>query len=398
MAIGAVTRVSPAYNGRDFTEGYLTQPTLMADMRWKILTFVGTLNAEAYTLKRGELTPGIYGEGYVDRRHPHTLLHEAMLSLEVPILRTDAAAGEAHRLTASLSAGKGFAPFGTDDPMMRPFLKYPVNHHHAQILERAQIVGAVRYSMGTRDVSIEAGVFNGDEPTGPFAQPQLSRIADSRALRVTVRPVAGLELQGSRAYVTSPDIIQGGASDHAMLSASVRWEGTITQDISGYALAELERNHEKIPGSDGFRYESALAEVMAGHRYLTVAARVERTDRPEHERLLDPFRTPVGHIDFQLLGITRWTTTTVQLSSGLLSVSGGRGAVTLTPFVEVARAGPSAVVRPTVFEPEQFYGANTLWSYSFGVRLHVGSMRSRMGRYGVAVPATSVTSQAAAHH
>jgi hypothetical protein len=295
--------------------------------------------------------------------------------------------------------GKGFAPFGTDDPMMRPFLKYPVNHHHAQILERAQIVGALRYSMDGREVSIETGVFNGDEPTGPWAQPTLSRITDSRALRVTVRPIGGLELQGSRAYVTSPDIIQGGAADHEMLSASARWEGTITQAISGYALAEFERNDEKIPGSRGFRYQSALAEVMARNRFVSIGARFERTDRPEHERLLDPFRTPVGHIDFQLLGITRWTTTTVQLSSGLVSVSAGHGAFRLTPFVEVARAVPSAVVTPTVFEPELFYGANVLWSYSVGVRLHLGSMRARMGRYGVAVPSAAATSQAAgAHH
>ena len=41
----------------------------------------------------------------------------------------------------SLTAGKGFAPFGTDDPMSRPVLRYPVNHHLAQILERAVAIG-----------------------------------------------------------------------------------------------------------------------------------------------------------------------------------------------------------------------------------------------------------------
>ena len=245
---------------------------------------------------------------------------------------------------------------------------------------------------------VVAGIFNGDEPTGPFAQPTLSRITDSRAFRLTVRPMAGLEIQGSRAYITSPDIIQGGAADHAMLSASVRWEGSITQAISGYAFAEFEQNDEKIPFNEGFRYESALAEVMASNRLLSVAARFERTDRPEHERLLNPFRSPVGHIDFQLLGITRWSTTTVQLSSGTLAVPGTSGGVRLAPFVEVARAVPSAVVRPTVFEPSVFYGASALWSYSLGVRLHVGSMRSRMGRYGVALPSPAADSQRAATH
>jgi hypothetical protein len=399
MAIGAGTRVSPAYAGRNFTEGYLTQPALMSDVRWRSLSFLGTLNAEGYTLERGELTPGIYGEGYVDRRHPHTLLHEAMLSLTVPIVGAAVPSGEATtaRLTASVSAGKGFAPFGTDDPMMRPFLKYPVNHHHAQILERAQVVAAIRLSRGERDVSLEAGVFNGDEPTGPFAQPQLSRITDSRAVRLTVRPLSGLELQGSRACVTSPDIIQGGAADHAMLSASARWEGSISPSITGYALAEVERNDEKIPFNKGFRYQSALAELMASSRLLSVAARFERTDRPEHERLLNPFRTPIGHIGFQLLGITRWSTTTAQLSTRTFGVPGTNGGLRLAPFAEVARAVPSAAVRPTVFEPEEFYGARTLWSYSIGLRLHGGGTRSRMGRYGVALP-SALSERAPTHH
>ena len=44
----------------------------------------------------------------------------------------------------SLSIGKGFAPFGTDDPMVRPFVRYPVNHHLSQILERGVAIAAGR--------------------------------------------------------------------------------------------------------------------------------------------------------------------------------------------------------------------------------------------------------------
>ena len=72
-----------------------------------------------------------WGEGFIDRRHPHTYLHELMFSFDDLLGKVDGAA----RL--SLAAGKGFAPFGTDDPMVRPVLRYPVNHHLAQILERA---------------------------------------------------------------------------------------------------------------------------------------------------------------------------------------------------------------------------------------------------------------------
>jgi len=81
QAIGVVSRVSPAVHDRALTEGYLTQPALMLELNpWRdLLSVKSTVNLEGLTIKRGELTPGIYGEGYIDRRHPHTYLHELML-------------------------------------------------------------------------------------------------------------------------------------------------------------------------------------------------------------------------------------------------------------------------------------------------------------------------------
>ncbi|HEX9106440.1 MAG TPA: hypothetical protein VF832_04420, partial [Longimicrobiales bacterium] len=136
QGIFELTRVSPARSGLAYTEGYLTQPAVMAHARvlGGHLQGTGTLDLEGLTLKRGELTPGAWGEGYVDRRHPHTYVHELMAS---------GVAG-AGAVEASLSVGKGFAPFGTDDPMVRPFVKYPVNHHLSQILERAVAIAGVR--------------------------------------------------------------------------------------------------------------------------------------------------------------------------------------------------------------------------------------------------------------
>ena len=43
----------------------------------------------------------------------------------------------------SLSAGKGFAPYGTDDPMSRRMVKFPANHHLSQLLERWVAAAAV---------------------------------------------------------------------------------------------------------------------------------------------------------------------------------------------------------------------------------------------------------------
>ena len=74
QAIGVATRESPAIDGRTLAEGYLTQPMIMAQLDpWSgLLSLKGTLDFEGATIKRGELNAGIYGEGYIDRRHPHT--------------------------------------------------------------------------------------------------------------------------------------------------------------------------------------------------------------------------------------------------------------------------------------------------------------------------------------
>ncbi len=112
----------------------------------------GTLNFERWTLDLGELNAGIWGEGYVDRRHPHTFVHELVATLQGRMLGLD----------LSVTGGKGFAPFGTDDPMVRPFVKYPANHHLAQILERGVLIAAVRRGA----LLLEGGIFNGDERLG----------------------------------------------------------------------------------------------------------------------------------------------------------------------------------------------------------------------------------------
>lgn len=396
MATGTLTTVSPAIAGRRITEGYLTQPNLMGALtllaaRHATVRATGTLNFEGYTLRRGELTAGSYGEGYVDRRHPHTLVHEAMVAT---VFAPDA------RAHLSLAAGKGFVPYGTDDPMMRPFAKYPVNHHHAQLLERVQGIAAVQGVAGAYRLTVEQSWFNGDEPVGPFTGPQWGRVGDSYASRLTVQQDAllggALEAQVSRAVVRSPGITQGGAFDHVQWSGSVRWQAPsgnthahhgMTQAVSSrprlsYAMAELARTDETLSGTRAFRFESALAEAAGEWAQWRVAARVERTERPEPERLLDPFRTPSGHIDFQIVGVTRWTVTTVRFDTPGWS----RHTTMLVPFAEVAYATARARRQPAVFEPAAFYGRAQQWHLSVGARLHVGTMRSRMGRYGVLDP------------
>lgn len=407
MGVGVLTHASPSVFGANATDAYLTQPVVMGSVLRGPFSLTGALDLEGYTLRRGELNAGIYGEGYVDRRHPHTLVHELMMT---------ATSATLSRVHASLAIGKGFTPYGTDDPMMRPLEKFPVNHHHAQIIERVQVVGAVRVGGAERNATIEHAFFNGDEPVDPFSVPQWKRFGDSRSTRVTLMPSRAIELQASRAFVRSPGIIQGGAFDHTQTDLSVRFARanamSMGHDMSTgamssgdtsmhtmastsapridprYLLLEVARTDEGFGARRVFRYNSVLAEGAVGVGRWTVAARAERTERPESERLLDPFRIASGHIDFQIIGITRWTVGTVHVDAPTTSVPKLQS-LHATPFVEVSRSVPIALAKPAVFIPRDFYGASMLWTVSAGVRVDMrmfGTMRERMGRYGVLAP------------
>ncbi len=388
MANAVLTRATPAYNHRTFTELQLVQPVLMASLHTKGVTVLGALNAEGYTLKRGELNAGIWGEGYVDRRHPHTLVHEAMLTWQSPaVLRVSSATPTT--VAVSASAGRGFVPFGSDDPMMRPLEKYPVNHHHSQILERVQAIGAVRVARAQQAITIEGSTYNGDEPAGPFHGPRWSRFGDSWSVRATAQMLRGIELAASEASVVSPELQQGGAFNHRQHHASLRVDRRNSHGDARYLLAETARTDEITNGATAFQYRSVLVEGEYGWHGASAALRFENTDRGEQTRLADPFRTPLGHVDFRNLGVTQWRIATVALSAPRFGVTSRRLRTALAPFVEVARAVPTPRNRPTVFEPADFYGASTLWSVSVGLRIQAGAMRARMGRYGVLADAFS---------
>lgn len=377
QAIPLATHATPAVNGEARTEAYLTQPMVMAHagLAGGRVELMGTLNLEGLTLRRGELNAGIWGEGYVDRRHPHTYLHEA-----VAVLRPLPAGGP---LDLSLTVGKGFVPFGTDDPMVRPFVKFPANHHLAQVLERTVAVAAVRGG----PVLLEGALFNGDEPEGPGDLPRLRRFGDSWALRGTLEPVPGMEASVSHARLESPEHPQGGVLDQRKWSAALRWERGGGAERRDYALLEWARTGEYDLGREAFRFPTLLAEGALRRRGVEVAARWERTDRPEGERLIDPFRTPVPHHDISILGITRWRIATLGASTGVAP----RGPVRLRPFVEASHLRASRVQPGSFFVPAEFYGAERMWSLSAGVRVEAGSMHGRMGRYGAAAARSTST-------
>lgn len=374
QAVPLVTRADPTATRSALTEGYVTQPVVMAHAAWKALRAVSTLNFEGLTMDRGELVTGAYGEGYVDRRHPHAYIHELLAGVEFPH------EGSTRRLPfdVSLYAGRGFAPFGSDDPMMRPFEKYPVNHHLAQVLERVVAVAAVRYG----PVIGEFGTFNGDEPTGPGAPPNWNRFGDSWSSRLTVLPIAHAEVSGSVAHVTSPEVRAGHGLNQVKSSLVARYDFHTALDSWRYALLEWEHTDERDGSTTVNSLHSLLGEAAACRADVIVAARLERTDRPEEEPTADPFRTPRPPSDLSTLGVSRWTTLTLAVSSPAVRARFVSG----RPFIEVARIGVGAGTPVGIFSADQRYGTDRLWMFSAGLRLRAGAMHDRMGRYGAALP------------
>jgi hypothetical protein len=369
QAIPVVTRAQNTAGGQDLTEGYLAQLVAMGSGRLLQghLQFAVTLNGEGWTLRRGELSTGAFGEGFVDRRHPHTYLHELIAT----------GVGSVGRIAYSASIGRGFVPYGTDDPMMRPFEKYPINHHLSQILERGLAIGALRVG----PVIVEASTFGGDEPTSPGALPRRDRLGDSWSVRGTVLPLPGMEVQASYASVRSPEQANGFGLDQQKQSVSGRF---VSASGERYLLAEWARTDERDHDREltVFGYQTALLEGAMTVGPVDLGLRLEQTERPEEERLADPFRTPRPASDLSIAGITRWRTAT-----GAVAFPGATfGPLRGYPYVELERLAVSPRSATDIFDPRQFYG-HPIWMLSAGVRIRYGMMHARMGRYGVALPA-----------
>ncbi len=364
QTVAVFTHVVGIPGGGSLGEARLVQPMLMLDAGalGDHALFRATLDLEGWTIANGELSPGSWGEGFMDRRHPHTYVHEMVLTGDDLLGRFDGAARTA------LSVGKGFVPFGSDDPMSRPVLRFPVNHHIAQILERAMVAASVRAG----PAELEAALFNGDEPERPAQWPKLDRWGDSWSARLTLRPMMGVEWQLSRAKVASPEHREGAGTPNHKWSTSLRWERPLG-GIPAYALLEWARASE---AGGFFVFHTLLFETQGAPGRHRVYYRFERTERPEEVRTTDLSRSVRPHIDNQNLGITRWTVHTIGYG---LSFSATGGAIELRPFAEAAAALTKTVTG--AFNPAIFYGRTEIVSLSVGLRAAWRMAGHRMGRY-----------------
>ncbi|MBR9989277.1 MAG: hypothetical protein KFH98_05935 [Gemmatimonadetes bacterium] len=348
------------------TEAYATQPAAMFNIEspGSRVVLRTTLNFEGVTQPDGELTFGGWGEGFIDRRHPHTLLHEAMLSVNLP----DVAGG-----SMSVSAGRGFAPYGTDDPMSRPVVKYPTNHHLSQILER-YTVNAVYLNRGW---SVEAGAFDGAEPEGPYDFGNFSGF-NSWSGRVTHRfggtgVAAPWEVSASFAHVVETH--DGEESASRLANAFVRHERSYSFGKL-YSLIEASLSDPREAGDEG--YFSVLGEVQLTRGRHQPYARVEVATRPEYERDGAPGTDGFFRYDHDAHAhaATRWV-----ITSAGYGYEATRLPYSARPFIELQHNN-AANARGDVSATELF-GTTSFFSVTAGLRLFIGGGPMRMGSYGV---------------
>ncbi len=361
---------------------YLTQPVGMfnlEDPQGRVALRV-TPNIEGLTLEDGELTLGGWGEGFIDSRHPHTLLHELMLSLNFWPASEQSSGPVSRPVAFSLSIGKGFAPYGTADPMSRPVVKYPTNHHLSQILERWTANVATIAGLW----SVELGVFGGAEPEGPYDFSNIETFADSWSGRVTRRfgteRMASWPLELSASFGHVAEAHAAGDADHAdegkLVTELVNVAARVGRPMKRgrlYGLAEWSRSFPRE--SDGLWSVLGEAKWMVDRHEPYV--RFERSIRPEYVR-----DSPMGagffryDHDAEPVGATSWSIATVGYGFTLT-----RGTASIRPYVEAQLFGFDSErgdARLTaLLDDKRAYGL------SFGARILVGGDPMRMGTYGV---------------
>lgn len=356
---------------------YLTQPALMVNLESPAhrLVLRTTLNFEGLTQEDGELTAGAWGEGFLDKRHPHTLLHELMLSANFD----DVAGGE-----ASLSLGKGFAPFGTDDPMARPGLKYPTNHHLSQILERWTLNAVfLRDGWGA-----ELGIFGGTEPEDPYDFSNVESFPDSWSARLSRRWGAGrgpmAEWEATVSYGDVAEEHDGELERTRLWNVALRHAGTI-RSAGIYGL--LEASQSSPEDYDGFF--SILGEARLDVRGHQPYARLEYAIRPEYPRDGAPGTDAFFRYDHDAhpVGATRWLITTIAYAYQATDFPLG-----IRPLFEAQHH--RAHEERGGIDPEELFGTDSLWSFTVGARIFLGGGPMRMGSYGQLDPMTAMMRRA----
>ena len=356
----------------DVASTHLTHTAVMLNLEStsRRLVLRLTTNFEGLTQRDGEVTLGSWGNGFIDSRHPHHLLHEAMASFNV---------FSSNGGGLSLSAGQGFAPYGTDDPMGRPSAKYPTNHHLSQIPERFTLNAA--WSKGAW--ILEAGVFGGSHSESPYDLSHIKSFGDSWSTRVSRRFGETAMGDGLWEFSLSHARVSHTASHKsALFNGALRYNGRVANDqrLSGlmeYSWSDPSENHMR-------GYWSFLTEAQWSTGKHNPYARFETSIRPEFQRgdgISSSFFR-YGHHKMAN-GATAWSI--LSLGYGFAS---GIGPVSIRPFVE-GQIISVANERGNLI-PRDLLGADSFTGVTVGMRLYFGGNPMRMGRYGILDPMTQM--------
>ena len=247
--------------------------------------------------------------------------------------------------------------------MPRPGLKYPTNHHLSQVLERWTVNGIWRLA----GWSLEAGVFGGTEPEGPYDFSNIRGSPDSWSGRLARRWTQGAgsatEWEASVSHARVTESHHGHEETSRLLNAALRRSGPAGPGIL-YGLAEASRSDPE----DAEGYFSLLAEMRYDANRHQPYLRLEYATRPEYARM-----GPDGSDGFfrydhdgHATAATRWLIATAAYARQLSSHP-----VSLRPFLEVqyhrARAERGNLPRG------EFPGtASSFWVLSLGARLFLG--------------------------
>jgi hypothetical protein len=250
-------------------------PTAMLNLEFPYsrLTLRTMLSAESLVQEDGESSSGVWGGGFSDARAPHGIVREAMLSLNL-----------LHDFPGffSVSAGKGYPTFGTDDPMGRPAVAASAGHRLSGFPER-WTVNAVFLRAGW---NVEASLFSGAAPDGPTDFGNIEQFGDSWALRVgrraggTIGTLSPWEVTASYARVRDRQFGSLQRTHHvnaAFRHAQVYTEGARYFIIeASFAEPDETRSH--------FAY---LTEVLVDYGRHRPYVRLEYASRPEFQRLAE---------------------------------------------------------------------------------------------------------------
>jgi hypothetical protein len=242
----------------------------------------------------------------VDRQHPHDAFMELSAAYTIPL---------GSQANGFLYAGLPGEPALGPPSFMHRFSgvrnpEAPLTHHWLDSTHITMGVLTLGASWGAWKV--EASRFNGREPDQVRWNIETRKL-DSRSVRLTWMPVAGLEVQVSHGDLESPEAIEP-ALRIKRTTASASYQ-TMLGEATWGSTAAWGRNDKREDGQsralDGWLLESTL-ELSRRHTFFARLERVSNDelfdhDHPLHGRAFGVGKLSLGYIhDFARTGLVKW--------------------------------------------------------------------------------------------